>query len=264
MNTAQLLRRARQGRRDRPHRRHGRRRRPAGRRGAWRRGRVATPSRTSAWPCGRPSAATTSPPLRLILLGDALALGVGVDVVEETVGGQLATMLADAGARVALSTVAVSGARCADLATQVARAQLGPRPDLAVILVGTNDATHLVRPGRGGGRARHRRTPAARRRHGGRRRHLPGPRRGPGDRAPAAPDRRLVRPAGGPRPGQCRPRGRSRGGRPRRTGRDRCSGPTPACSATTASTPPPTVTGSSRTRCSRSSPRPPTSSSIKD
>jgi lysophospholipase L1-like esterase len=63
------------------------------------------------------------------------------------VGGQLALMLSHAGARVALSTVAVSGARCADLATQVARAQLGQRPDVAVILVGTNDATHLVRPG---------------------------------------------------------------------------------------------------------------------
>jgi lysophospholipase L1-like esterase len=87
------------------------------------------------------------PPLRLVLLGDALALGVGVETVEETVGGQLARMLADAGARVALSTVAVSGARSADLPTQVARAQLGPRPDLAVILVGMNDATHLIRPG---------------------------------------------------------------------------------------------------------------------
>lgn len=87
------------------------------------------------------------PPLRLVLLGDSSALGVGVDVVEHTVGGQLARMLAEAGGSVSLSTVAVSGARCADLATQVARAQLGSRPDLAVILVGTNDATHLVRPG---------------------------------------------------------------------------------------------------------------------
>jgi lysophospholipase L1-like esterase len=86
-------------------------------------------------------------PLRIALLGDATALGVGVETVEDTVGGQLAQMLADAGAKVALSTVAVSGARCSDLATQVARAQLGPRPNLAVILVGTNDAAHLVRPG---------------------------------------------------------------------------------------------------------------------
>jgi lysophospholipase L1-like esterase len=90
---------------------------------------------------------TNKPPLRMVLLGDSTALGVGVDAVEDTVGGQLARMLADAGGKVSLSTVAVSGARCADLATQVARAQLGTQPNLAVILVGTNDATHLVRPG---------------------------------------------------------------------------------------------------------------------
>jgi lysophospholipase L1-like esterase len=89
----------------------------------------------------------TKAPLRLVLLGDAFALGVGVEVVEETVGGQLAAMLADAGAGVTLSTVAVSKARCSDLATQVARAQLGPQPDVAVILIGANDAIHLVRPG---------------------------------------------------------------------------------------------------------------------
>jgi len=92
---------------------------------------------------GEPSAS----PLRVVLVGDSTALGVGVDAVAETVGGRLAELLAEAGMRVVLSSVAVSGARCADLATQVARAQLGERPDVAVVLVGTNDATHLVRPG---------------------------------------------------------------------------------------------------------------------
>jgi lysophospholipase L1-like esterase len=87
------------------------------------------------------------PPLRMVLLGDSSALGVGVDTVADTAGGQLAHMLARAGARVSLSTVAVAGARCADLATQAARALLGSPPDLAVILVGADDATHLVRPG---------------------------------------------------------------------------------------------------------------------
>jgi lysophospholipase L1-like esterase len=87
------------------------------------------------------------PTLRLVLLGDSTALGVGVDTLEDTVGGQLTRMLSGAGATVALSNLAVAGARCSDLATQVARAQLGARPDLAVILVGTSDATHLVRPG---------------------------------------------------------------------------------------------------------------------
>jgi lysophospholipase L1-like esterase len=86
-------------------------------------------------------------PLRLMLLGDAIALGVGVESAEQTLGGQLARMLATAGANVTLTTVAVAGARSGDLATQVARAQLGATPDLAVVLVGINDATHLVRPG---------------------------------------------------------------------------------------------------------------------
>ncbi len=89
------------------------------------------------------------PPLRLVLLGDATALGVGVDRVADTVGGQLSALLAEgaAGRRVELSSVAVAGSRSADLATQVARALVGNRPDVAVILVGTNDVTRLVRVG---------------------------------------------------------------------------------------------------------------------
>jgi len=72
-------------------------------------------------------------PLRLVLLGDSSALGVGVDRVVDTVGGHLAELLADgtatSGRRVELSSVAVAGSR-----------------DVAVILVGTNDATGLRRP----------------------------------------------------------------------------------------------------------------------
>lgn len=87
--------------------------------------------------------ATGRPPLRLVLLGDATALGVGVDRVADTVGGQLAALLAEgaAGRRVELSSVAVAGSRSTDLATQVARALVGVHPDVAVILVGTNDVT---------------------------------------------------------------------------------------------------------------------------
>lgn len=86
-------------------------------------------------------------PLRIVLLGDTTALGVGVTDVHDTVGGQLAQLLAETGATIALSSVAVAGSRSADLPTQVARALLGDRPDLAVILVGANDATRLARPG---------------------------------------------------------------------------------------------------------------------
>jgi lysophospholipase L1-like esterase len=95
-----------------------------------------------------------APPLRLTLLGDAVALGVGVDSVGETVGGQLAELLTGPGPsgsgvgsrRVELSSVAVAGSRSADLGTQVARALVGTRPDVAVILIGAGDATSLRRP----------------------------------------------------------------------------------------------------------------------
>lgn len=91
-----------------------------------------------------------APPVRLTLLGDAVALGVGVETVEETIGGQLAEQLAADPTnprRVELSSVAVAGSRSADLGPQVARALLGTRPDVAVILIGAGDATGLRRPG---------------------------------------------------------------------------------------------------------------------
>jgi lysophospholipase L1-like esterase len=88
------------------------------------------------------------PVLRLVLLGDATALGVGVEHVIDTVGGQLAKLLADGpgGRRVELSSVAVARSRSADLATQVARALVGPPPDVAVFLVGSNDVAHFAQP----------------------------------------------------------------------------------------------------------------------
>ena len=80
---------------------------------------------------------------RLLLLGDSTAAGVGATSTEGTVGAQLAALLPGP---VAYDSVGVSGARAADLSDQVDQA-LEVRPDLAVILVGANDATHLVRPG---------------------------------------------------------------------------------------------------------------------
>ena len=89
-----------------------------------------------------------APALRLVLLGDSTALGVGVDQVSDTVGGQLAALLVDGpqGRRVELSSVAIAGARSADLEIQVARALVGVHPDIAVILVGSNDAIRLAVP----------------------------------------------------------------------------------------------------------------------
>lgn len=83
--------------------------------------------------------------LRLVLLGDSTALGVGVDQVSDTVGGQLAELLASGSSRrrVDLSSVAVHGSRSADLGTQVARALLDHPPDVALILIGSNDVAAL-------------------------------------------------------------------------------------------------------------------------
>lgn len=97
---------------------------------------------------------TGAPPLRLVLLGDSAALGVGVDRADDTVGGQLARLLSEGAGPTAggerqvwLSSVGVSGSRSTDLATQVARALLGEHPDVAVILIGANDVAGFRRPG---------------------------------------------------------------------------------------------------------------------
>ncbi|MFC7531439.1 SGNH/GDSL hydrolase family protein [Actinoplanes sp. GCM10030250] len=87
----------------------------------------------------------SAPPLRLVLLGDSAAVGVGVEWLSDTVGGQLARLLADGSAdsgqrHVLLSSVGVAGSRSSDLATQVARALLGDSPDVAVVLIGSYDA----------------------------------------------------------------------------------------------------------------------------
>lgn len=86
-------------------------------------------------------------PLRLVLLGDSSACGLGCDTAEQTPGALLAGGLArELQRRVQLTTVAVVGAQSADLDPQVARV-LGLEPDLAVLMVGANDVTHRVPPG---------------------------------------------------------------------------------------------------------------------
>jgi lysophospholipase L1-like esterase len=81
-----------------------------------------------------------APPLRLVILGDSTGAGVGVTRTLDTVGAALARRLAGAGRRVRLAGVAIAGSGSGDLGPQVSRALLG-RPDVAVLLVGTTDAT---------------------------------------------------------------------------------------------------------------------------
>lgn len=86
---------------------------------------------------------TGGPALALVMIGDSTAAGVGASTTVGTVGGRLAAGLAGNSHRVRLSSVAVSGSRAADLGPQVTRALLGS-PDVAVILIGSNDATHTT------------------------------------------------------------------------------------------------------------------------
>ena len=84
--------------------------------------------------------------LRLAVLGDSGAASLGAHGAGETIGATLAAQLANASGRpVLLHNAAVVGAQSSDLAAQVERI-LTIRPNVAVIVIGGNDVTHLVRP----------------------------------------------------------------------------------------------------------------------
>jgi lysophospholipase L1-like esterase len=83
--------------------------------------------------------------LRLALLGDSIAYGVGAARPADRLAARLSAGLADRGLDVTTRVLAVSGARSAGLARQVDAALVDP-PDLAVIVIGANDLTHRVPP----------------------------------------------------------------------------------------------------------------------
>ncbi|MEV5411498.1 SGNH/GDSL hydrolase family protein [Thermopolyspora sp. NPDC052614] len=85
-------------------------------------------------------------PIRLVMLGDSTAIGLGLANPEETPGVLIATGLAEAAGRpVGLDVLGRSGATSADLHEQV-DAALKARPDVAVIFIGSNDVTTRTRP----------------------------------------------------------------------------------------------------------------------
>ena len=99
------------------------------------------PDSTGWYGRGRPG-----PAIKVALLGDSSSAGYGVERIVETPGAHLASGLAKAAnRRVHLRTYARVGAQSSDLAEQIDRALRGD-PDLAVILIGTNDVTHRVKP----------------------------------------------------------------------------------------------------------------------
>src|SRR6188472_3363373 len=86
----------------------------------------------------------TGEPLRMVMLGDSSACGLGVDHPHQTPGAMLAAGLAEFADR-PVQLVGVVGARSSDLSGQV-ELVADSRPDLAVVMIGANDVTHRVKP----------------------------------------------------------------------------------------------------------------------
>ncbi len=84
-------------------------------------------------------------PLQLVIMGDSLAVGYGADSPAETVGVKLAEGLVSASGRpVQLRNVGEVGAESMDLIAQLLVVRrLQTPPDVAVIVVGANDAMRL-------------------------------------------------------------------------------------------------------------------------
>jgi lysophospholipase L1-like esterase len=82
--------------------------------------------------------------LALAMLGDSLAVGIGADAREHTVGALLAEALARRSGRpVVLSNTGRSGADSGDLARQVREILAADQgTDVAVIIIGGNDVMH--------------------------------------------------------------------------------------------------------------------------
>jgi lysophospholipase L1-like esterase len=83
--------------------------------------------------------------LRLAILGDSIAYGIGATRSQDNLAHLLAADLAAAGVAATPRVFAVPGARSSGLAAQVRSARAW-RPDLAVIVIGANDLTRLVPP----------------------------------------------------------------------------------------------------------------------
>lgn len=85
-------------------------------------------------------------PVRLLVLGDSTAAGMGADNRYQTIGAILAGGLAAImGRPVELTNEAVVGAESSALSAQLSHALARiDQPDVAVVLIGANDVTHRI------------------------------------------------------------------------------------------------------------------------
>jgi len=86
-------------------------------------------------------------PLRLAVLGDSTAAGVGAAGIGQSLPVQVAERVAaERGQPVEVVGFGVSGARMADVATEQARLLDERAFDVVLVVVGSNDATHATPP----------------------------------------------------------------------------------------------------------------------
>lgn len=85
-------------------------------------------------------------PIHVLMLGDSTAKGMGAETDRQTIGAIIATgVAAISGRSVELTNAAVIGAESLDLDDQLDDGlDRVPDPDVAVILVGSNDVTHRI------------------------------------------------------------------------------------------------------------------------
>jgi lysophospholipase L1-like esterase len=87
-------------------------------------------------------------PIRVAVLGDSAAAGYGAAGPGETFGAYLAAGLAElAETPIFLTSVAKVGTQTSQLSDQISQA-LAFRPRVCVLIIGANDVTHKVLPGR--------------------------------------------------------------------------------------------------------------------
>ena len=95
-----------------------------------------------------PSAPATGDTLRLVMLGDSTVAGVGAPTTDGSLPVLTAQRVADAtGRSVSVTGLGVSGARTLDV-TQEQAPLLGDDIDVVVVVIGSNDTTHVTPPWR--------------------------------------------------------------------------------------------------------------------
>ncbi len=107
---------------------------------------IGEPSGTPPDTDGRYGGHHGGEPLRMVVLGDSSACGLGVEAPHQTPGAMLASGIAECADRpVDVIVVAVVGAQSSHLSGQVEQIA-HTSPDVAMIMIGANDVTHRVRP----------------------------------------------------------------------------------------------------------------------